>query len=879
MARTRVKGGMPRQGTPAYERMISDLEREARTDAEFMRRKALQARSKRRLLARTDVNEFCIQVGRDGETGARIVQTELHERFQMIADMYPRAIVMAFPESGKCLAPATRVLLSDGSTARADSIEIGDVLMGPDSSPRRVLSTTRGRGPMYRIVPRKGDPWECNDVHVLTLVNNRTDEIIDIPLNEYLGMSDAWKHQHKLFQAGLVAFAGALDIGDLPVDPYFLGVWLGDGTKSLKSLVVSKNDDEIRRACESVARDWGLECVVSERPCKCRQYRIGSRYPGDPNRLLRLMRSLMFGSAHVPDMYRRASIAARRQLLAGIIDTDGHASGKCVEIVQRNVRIASGVAFVARSLGIRVTRKVRVVSGREYVRLLLSGAALHDVPTRIARKTTPKRTGGKNSLRVGFDVVPLGDGDYAGFTLDGDGRFLLGDFTVTHNTSQLSILRLLYMIGRNPNIHIALVSKTGGTSSKSARAIKEYIERNEDLHEIFPELIQGNKWEDSFFTVKRSSFSKDPTVQALGLGGTLIGSRVDVLVFDDILDDENTRTPAERKKVYRRVKAFMDRLSATGVVLFLTNAWHPDDAMHKLEREGTPSFRFPVVDDDGVSNWPLKWTPERLEQVRQDLGPLEFARAFLCKARDEGESPFDEQAVESAFAAGSELRQVSSLLTHELPPGAWIYTGVDLAVTKGTGSHNTAFSTILLWPESDGTMSRQLLWAESGKWSSREIRDRFIDHHKRYMPTFIVENNAAQRWIIDIVQNQADLDASERQALEIVPFTTGKNKAHAVFGVEGLAVEMSAGLWVFPIDGPVRQFVEDLKTEMLYYSRGGHTGDLLMATWFAREGARRGARAGAREPADEQNELSPQTHTERPQNGSQGPQAGVVLFE
>lgn len=441
--------------------------------------------------------------------------------------------------------------------------------------------------------------------------------------------------------------------------------------------------------------------------------------------------------------------------------------------------------------------------------------------------------------------------------VDGDATYLMGrSYTVTHNTTQLSILKLLHMMGENPNIHIAIVSKTGATSGKSGRAIREYIERNEDLREIYPELCPGDLWAEKQFTIKRSSYSKDPTVQCLGLGGTIIGSRVDVLMFDDILDDENTLSPAERKKVFRRVKAMLERLSDKGVAWMLTNAWHPDDAAHTLERESWPCFRFPVIDEDGVSNWPAKWDEDRIEQMRTDLGPLGFARAFLCKARDEGESPFDEDALDRAFEAGREVDLVHRLVRTTLPAGAMICCGVDLAVTKKKGSHLTAFSTCLLWPEPDGRMVRQLLWCESGRWSSREIRDRFLDIDRRYTPLFVVENNAAQRWIIDIVFNQADLPPEERRMPEIVPFTTGKNKAHPQYGVEGLAVEIANDLWIFTTNGPCGEEVLALRTDMAYYQRGAHTGDRLMSLWLCREGMRRGAHAGTPEK-DEERDLSP----------------------
>ena len=75
------------------------------------------------------------------------------------------------------------------------------------------------------------------------------------------------------------------------------------------------------------------------------------------------------------------------------------------------------------------------VNGALYYRLSISGD-LSALSLRIARKraaVAPRRQK-KVATRTGFTVDPVGVGEYAGFELDNDGRFLLGDFTVTHNT-------------------------------------------------------------------------------------------------------------------------------------------------------------------------------------------------------------------------------------------------------------------------------------------------------------------------------------------------------------------------------------------------------------------------------------------------------------
>ena len=335
---------------------------------------------------------------------------------------------------GKCLGRGTPVLMFNGSVIPVEQVKAGDQLMGPDSKPRTVLAANVGTGALYRIVPVKGSPWICNDVHVLTLVETGTNVVRDVPLDVYLARGKGWQTEHKLFQPGPIHFPVQ---GSLPLSPYFLGVYVG----------ISKPDPEIAAVYEDVARSFGLTVSHSKDngDGRCVTHRIvGARGPGG-NALLPLMQSLGGDAQRLPAQYLTASLADRRALLAGLLDTDGHLTSGCYEITQDRIELAEDIAFLARSVGLRVTHTVKLVKlagwpgARPYQRLVLSGDATA-LPLRVPRKQPEARKQVKNALRTGFKVEPIGPGEYFGFTLDGDGRFLLGDFTVTHNTYLLAAL-------------------------------------------------------------------------------------------------------------------------------------------------------------------------------------------------------------------------------------------------------------------------------------------------------------------------------------------------------------------------------------------------------------------------------------------------------
>jgi hypothetical protein len=98
--------------------------------------------------------------------------------------------------------------------------------------------------------------------------------------------------------------------------------------------------------------------------------------------------------------------------------------------------------------------------------------------------------------------------------------------------------------------------------------------------------------------------------------------------------------------------------------------------------------------------------------------------------------------------------------------------------------------------------------------------------------TFIVENVAAQDYIVQLVRHET--------AIPVIPYTTGRQKAHPEYGIEGIAAELAANKWVFPCVTEARMHPElfSLCDDMYGFDPRGHTGDRLMGMWFAREGAR-----------------------------------------
>lgn len=338
--------------------------------------------------------------------------------------------IAARPDKGKCLAPNTEVLLADGTVVKAKEVKVGDVLAGPYRN-NTVLSTTTGVGKMYRVKYPWGEYYDVNDVHVLSLKRSKTEgahhngDVLNVPLDEYLEWPESRKERYKGWKSGV-------DFPERPqsIDPYVFGLWLGDGTSN-KPQITTK-DPEILNA---FTKEYGEPSRVYE----------GITYDFWGTPLMGQLRELgVLGNKFIPDEYLKGSREQRLELLAGLIDSDGYA-GDGYEIVTVLPELAKQYVWLARSLGFHATCtptfKRATNSEHEggwYSRVRIGSEAFGVVPVRLARKGGNTRPRKRAGLHFGFKVEYLGVQEYVGWTLDGDHLFLLGDFTVTHNTSMIA---------------------------------------------------------------------------------------------------------------------------------------------------------------------------------------------------------------------------------------------------------------------------------------------------------------------------------------------------------------------------------------------------------------------------------------------------------
>ena len=364
-------------------------------------------------------------------------------------------IIAARPSMGKCLGKGTRVMMYDGTLRRVEDVQVDDLLMGDDSTPRRVLSLARGREQMYWVRQSFGIDYRVNESHILSVKKSRQEgrepqgTVTDMCVRDFLGRSRKWQNDHKGYKV-------AVDFPEqaLPLDPYFLGLWLGDG-KSDSARVYSE-DQEVVAYLYELAEARG-ETVSIYDADRCPAYLVTGGRGGTwktESVQAKLCALSVLGDKHVPHLYLANSEANRLALLAGLVDSDGHRNaghGGTIEITQTNKRLAEQIKHLCDTLGFRTSIRAKTArnqTGFEGTvwRVRFNGD-VDRIPTRVARKQAPAWSDFRDWRMSGLRLEPDGVDDYYGFTIDGNRRFLLEDGTVTHNTA------LILAMARNAALH------------------------------------------------------------------------------------------------------------------------------------------------------------------------------------------------------------------------------------------------------------------------------------------------------------------------------------------------------------------------------------------------------------------------------------------
>ena len=259
----------------------------------------------------------------------------------------------------KGLALDTPIPTPTGWTTMGD-LKVGDEVIDMDGIPTRVIAVSEVKHlPCYRLTMANGDQVTCDDEHRWFATTSQRDYRAKgqhgWPAHT---VNELWAAKSE-GRAVTVPVAGPLQTGyvDLPVEPWTLGYWLGNGRSDGGNVTCHADDrDAVLARMEGAGYDIG---AVRADP-RARAVSVGVY-----DLKVALREAGVLGDKHIPQGCLRASVDQRMALLQGLMDSDGHldkARGRA-SFGSTSERLADGVYELAVSLGQVVHRGDRIASG------------------------------------------------------------------------------------------------------------------------------------------------------------------------------------------------------------------------------------------------------------------------------------------------------------------------------------------------------------------------------------------------------------------------------------------------------------------------------------------------------------------------------------
>lgn len=555
---------------------------------------------------------------------------------------------LCFRGSGKALALDTPILTTEGWKT-IQTLNIGDYVYGIDGKPTKVIVKSNVFSkPMYRLFLADNRTLDVSEDHINVIIHRKgfnrknfkgtkcvyeeitTKELLNIKLKTT--RTKTKKNPKGQETMVWIPKPAPLEFSkkNLPIEPYTLGLLLGDGNihrKTGYSRLIGAKDD-ITFYKEQIPYELGVESYDKRNP---NVHMLGIRHIG---KLIKRLELNVHGDyKFIPKDYLYSSIEDRLAILQGLMDTDGTigVDRRTPSFSSNSEVLAQGVLFICYSLGGSGSIKTKITaSGKTHYRVNLN---LPFCPFRLPRKL-------KYFKPTYFkDKVPLEKIEKIPTVLsqciavdNPSHTYLAGDLIPTHNTSIFGEYMVLYLAVFNelPDLKdISGMMYIADTMENGAKSLRKNIEyrynHSEFLQSVLPR--ESAKFTDNyleFTNIKGNSFGVKLFGATTGLRGTKIfGKRPSICVLDDLISDESAKSKTVmdliKDTVYKGVDPALDPNGS--LVILSGTPFNKEDIILEAVESGAWETnvypiceRFPCTRDEFQGAWEDRFTYDFIKE-------------------------------------------------------------------------------------------------------------------------------------------------------------------------------------------------------------------------------------------------------------------------
>ena len=574
--------------------------------------------------AKDDFDSYCIYLewNRPPEKKFYVPRRRvLYTLAQDLQDLADRKItflgVSLPPRVGKLLSDDTPVLTRTGWKAHGD-LKVGDAVLAPNGEFVKVLAVHPKHVANYMVEFTNGERIKCHKNHEWYVYNRHKHkyEVLETGAMRRDYETDGSGRGHRYFyQMPLKEVEIGIDTL-LPVDPYTLGVWLGDGRNSHPDICGSKSDLEqiLPHITTKYPVSWHSTHKIT-----------GVEYYGFSNlrkylRQLGMCFSRRRTEKHIPDIYMTASKAQRLELLAGLLDTDGTLSVKENRYTFTTSEISLRDSFIrlVSTFGWRCSVTVQEpkksssgIQGRkEHYRVAFNPTEC--IPCRLSRKQLDKFSKPRKIAIKSIKAIPPVAGNC--ITVEG-GMYCAGNTLIPTHNSTLCIFFITWLMGKYPDTASVMSGHSDKLTDGFYGEVLNIITDTETYlwHDVFPDVKLADKSAKNE-TVDLNRKKRFPTLTCRSIGGTLTGAveigEHGVLYSDDLIEDlEESLNPMRLDAKYDAyLNQLKDRKKLGALELMVGTRWNVLDPLGRIaaQYKDDPMYRFrviPALDSEGHSNF------------------------------------------------------------------------------------------------------------------------------------------------------------------------------------------------------------------------------------------------------------------------------------
>lgn len=772
--------------------------------------------------------------------------------------------IEAARDHGKCWAVGTKVRMYDGTIKKVEDIQVGEYVMGIDSTPRMVIATHRGKDEhMYRIDQSKGDSYVVNSKHINTFIkigkrksgglNNYEKEIVDIDIPTLLSFSSNYvKERIRGFKV-----ACEFPKRKVLIEPYFLGYWLGDGNSNCQK--ITTNDIEVVEYLKGYAERLDMQLSVKDMLVNIRRKIISCKTKNKLN--LYLKGYGLINNKHIPKSYLYNSKEVRLQLLAGILDSDGNLWCNAYHFSNINKRLVEDVKDLADSLGFRTYITGGVKFNKQLKRMyenweLSISGKIDEIPVKIPRKKIEYDWNNKPSNKdwgtidgitpsvvSSIKITEIGEGEFVSITTDGDHRFLLADGTVTHNSYYFSNAYAIWQLYRYSPPKSQQFSRRPSKANSNRgflfsfslqqavdliEILKGTIESTDILRErLMPTNVREGAWASTNIVCKNGA-----RLTGKGFGSSVRGAHPYWIIVDDGLKDNVIYSQLQRQKSIDYFHSvIMNMLVPGGQIVVVGTPFHANDLYGDLKtKKGWFVIEYPAIFPDGRILWPQRWCFKDLIDKKNTQGNIIFSRENLCRPIVSDSSIFPLDILKRSLVRMESYTLVRNRDDFPKKFGK-VVTGADFAISSNVGADYYCFTTFGV----DEDNGMWLLDIQIGKGKTYDEQLQILKGiNVRFRPDVMVfESNVFQ---------QIFTEGATKYGMPVVPHNTGVEKNDLSKGWCQLAVMFERGQFHIPVGDKNSCDMKDMIFEQLgsvaftdkggLASVGGHD-DICSSIWLA----------------------------------------------